>query len=205
MKGALVQDSVTVASTITCRTDAAVVVDSVLAGASVDARVTGTLIDVDLAALAGKSCAAAAYTHAAMDQAQTTISAGKRRALVHSLLTVESGVAAGTLAHVAAAIVLLPAFATVEAWGIGARQQAVLTVGTLKTLGTCAHVAALKICAYPSIPAGVAVTLLHLQLTVDPCETWQACTGIAALACVHTGGAIHAGMVMGAEVQVLVT
>lgn len=76
MKGALVQDSVTVASTITCRTDAAVVVDSVLAGASVDARVTGTLIDVDLAALAGKSCAAAAYTHAAMDQAQTTYRRG---------------------------------------------------------------------------------------------------------------------------------
>ncbi len=57
-------------------------------------------------------------------------------------------------------------------------------------------------CAYPSIPAGVAVTLLHLQLTVDPCETRQASTRIAALSCVHTGGAIHTGMVMGAEVQV---
>lgn len=57
-------------------------------------------------------------------------------------------------------------------------------------------------CAYPSIPAGVAVTLLHLQLTVDPCETGQASTRIAALSCVHTGGAIHTGMVMGAEVQV---
>lgn len=57
-------------------------------------------------------------------------------------------------------------------------------------------------CAYPSIPAGVAVTLLHLQLTVDPCETRQACTRVAALSCVHTGGAIHTGMVMGAEVQI---
>lgn len=57
-------------------------------------------------------------------------------------------------------------------------------------------------CAYPSVPAGVAVTLLHLQLTVDPCETRQASTRIAALSCVHTGGAIHTGMVMGAEVQV---
>lgn len=70
-----------------------------------------------------------------------TISAGKRRALVHSLLAVESGVAAGTLAHIAAAIVLLPAFATVETGGVGAGQQAVLTVGALETLGTRAHVA----------------------------------------------------------------
>lgn len=56
--------------------------------------------------------------------------------------------------------------------------------------------------AYASIPAWVAVTLLHLQLTVDPCETWQASTRIAALSRVHAGGAIHTGTVMGAEVQV---
>lgn len=74
-----------------------------------------------------------------------TISAGKRRALVHSLLAVESGVAARTLAHVAAAIVLLPAFATVETGGVSARQQAVLTVGALEALGTCAHVATFQI------------------------------------------------------------
>ncbi len=72
-----------------------------------------------------------------------TISAGKRRALVHSLLAVESGVAAGTLAHIAAAIVLLPAFAAVETGGVCTRQQAVLTVGALETLGTRAHVATL--------------------------------------------------------------
>lgn len=52
------------------------------------------------------------------------------------------------------------------------------------------------------ISAGVAVTLLHLQLTVNPCETWQASTRIAALSCVHTGGAIHTWMVMGAEVEI---
>lgn len=74
-----------------------------------------------------------------------TISTGKRRALVHSLFAVESGVAAGTLAHVAAAIVLLPAFATVETGGVGARQQAVFTVGALETLGTCTHVATFQI------------------------------------------------------------
>lgn len=74
-----------------------------------------------------------------------TISAGKRRALVHSLLAVESGVAAGTLAHVAAAIVFLPALAAVETGGVGARQQAVLTVGALEPLGARALVAGLQI------------------------------------------------------------
>lgn len=53
-----------------------------------------------------------------------------------------------------------------------------------------------------AVPAGVAVTLLHLQLTVDPREAGQARARIAALSCVHAGGAVHAGMVMGAEVQI---
>lgn len=60
----------------------------------------------------------------------------------------------------------------------------------------------LTYCADSTIPAGVAVTFLHLQLTVDPRESWQACACIAALACVHAGGAIYTGMVVSAEVQV---
>lgn len=52
------------------------------------------------------------------------------------------------------------------------------------------------------ISAGFAVTLLHLQLTVNPREPWQASTRIAALSCVHAGGAIHTWMVMGAEVKI---
>lgn len=170
-KGTLIKNLVAVAATVAGGTDAGVVVDSVLTGAAVEARVPGTFVDVDFTALAGKSCTAAAHAPATMDQTQTTISAGKRRALVHSLLTVESSEAAGTLAHVAAAIVLLPALAAVKAGVVGACQQAVLAVGALKIRGTCALVATLQICAYPSIPARVAVALLHLQLAVDPCET----------------------------------
>lgn len=74
-----------------------------------------------------------------------TISAGKRRALVHFLLAVEPGVASGTLAHVAAPVVLFLTFPLVEAGRVGTGQQAVLTVGTLKALRTGAHVAALQI------------------------------------------------------------
>lgn len=74
-----------------------------------------------------------------------TISAGKRRALVHFLLAVEPGVASGTLAHVAAPVVLFLTFPLVEAGRVGTGQQAVLTVGTLKALGTGAHVATLQI------------------------------------------------------------
>lgn len=74
-----------------------------------------------------------------------TISAGKRRALVHFLLAVEPGVASGTLAHVAVPVVLFLTFPLVEAGRVGTGQQAVLTVGTLKALGTGAHVATLQI------------------------------------------------------------
>lgn len=74
-----------------------------------------------------------------------TISAGKRRALVHFLLAVEPGEASGTFAHVAVPVVLLLALAAVEAGRVGTRQQVVLAVGTVKALGTGAHVAALQI------------------------------------------------------------
>lgn len=74
-----------------------------------------------------------------------TISARKRGALVHPLLAVASGVAKGTLAHVAAAVVLLPALAAVEARLVGARQLAVLAVGALEARRARAHVAALQI------------------------------------------------------------
>lgn len=204
-KGTLVLDSVTVAATVARRASAHVVVDSVLAGASIKARATSAFIDVDFAALSGEARAAATHADATLEQAQTTISAGKRRALVHSLLAVESSIAAGTLAHIAAAIVFLPAFSPVEARGVIACQQAVLTVRALETLGARAHVAALQIRAEPSVPAGVAVTLLHLQLAVNPGKSRQACARIAPLARIHAGGTIHAGMVMGAEVQILVT
>lgn len=75
-RGALIQESVAVSSGVTCGTGAGVVVDSVLAGASVEAGVTGTLVDVDFATLAGKSCAAAAHAHAPVDQTQTTCRTG---------------------------------------------------------------------------------------------------------------------------------
>lgn len=144
-----------------------------------------------------------------------TISTGKRRALVHSLFTVEPCVAAGTRAHVAAAIVLFPALASMETGRVCTGQQAVFTVGALETLGTRARVAAFKIlergqtlfggeaaemgvsahpfpthCAYSSVPAGVAVTLLHLQLTVDSSKAGQARARVAALSRVHAGGAV---------------
>lgn len=56
--------------------------------------------------------------------------------------------------------------------------------------------------AYASVSAGVAVTLLHLHLTVNSGKSWEASARVAALSCVHAGGAVRAGMVMGAEVQI---
>lgn len=162
---------------------------------------------------------------------ERTISTGKRRALVHSLFTVESCVAVGTLAHVAAAIVLFPALAAMETGRVCTGQQPVFTVGALETLRARAHVAGFKILegkestkviwrrgtclnihvsalpfpthrAYASVPTGVAVTLLHLQLTVDSRESGQARARVAALPGVHAGGAVHTGVMMCAEVEI---
>lgn len=77
-KGALIQDSVAISSTVARRTNAGVVVYSVLTGATVEAGVTGTLIDVDFAALAGKSCTAATHPHATVEYAETTYRRGER-------------------------------------------------------------------------------------------------------------------------------
>ena len=57
-------------------------------------------------------------------------------------------------------------------------------------------------CAYACVPAGVAVTLLHLQLTVDAREAGQAGARVAPLSRVHAGGSVHTWTVMCAEVQI---
>lgn len=56
--------------------------------------------------------------------------------------------------------------------------------------------------ASPPIPARLAVTLPDLQLAVHPCEPGLAGTGVASLSCVHAGGSIATGLVVGAVVQI---
>ncbi len=59
--------------------------------------------------------------------------------------------------------------------------------------------------ATATILAGVAITLINLQLTVCASISWSAGAGIAALSGVGAGGAISTGFVVGAVVEVLVT
>ncbi len=59
--------------------------------------------------------------------------------------------------------------------------------------------------ATATILAGVAVTLVNLQLTVCAPISWPAGAGIAALSGIGAGGAISTGFVVGAVVEVLVT
>lgn len=51
---------------------AGVVLDTVVTGAAVSTRVRGAVIDVDLAALACKSCSTAAHTDASQDHTRAT-------------------------------------------------------------------------------------------------------------------------------------
>lgn len=59
--------------------------------------------------------------------------------------------------------------------------------------------------AAASILAGVAVTFIGFQLTVDASEARPASACVAALACVGTGRSIGTRLVVGAVVEVLVT
>lgn len=53
-----------------------------------------------------------------------------------------------------------------------------------------------------SVATGLAVTLLDLKVTVNPGEARQTGAGVAALARVHTRGAIGTGFVVCAVVQI---
>lgn len=53
-----------------------------------------------------------------------------------------------------------------------------------------------------SVATGLAVTLPDLQITVNPGEAQQTGTGVAALARVHTRGAVGTGFMMCAVVQI---
>jgi len=76
-QGALVQQAVAVAPGVARGTCALVVVDVVQAGAAVDAGVVGTLVGVDLAALAREARSAAAHTGAAVDDAESACGENK--------------------------------------------------------------------------------------------------------------------------------
>lgn len=54
----------------------------------------------------------------------------------------------------------------------------------------------------PPILAGVASALRRPQLAVGTGEARWAGAGVAALACVHAGGAIATGLMVGAVVQI---
>lgn len=53
-----------------------------------------------------------------------------------------------------------------------------------------------------SVATGLAVTLPDLQVTVNPGEARQTGAGVAALACVHTRGAVGTGFMVCAVVQI---
>lgn len=56
--------------------------------------------------------------------------------------------------------------------------------------------------AVASVVTGLAVTLPDLRVTVNPSEARQTGAGVAAVARVHTCGAVGTGFVMGAVVQI---
>lgn len=56
--------------------------------------------------------------------------------------------------------------------------------------------------AAPSVATGVSSAFVDLDLTAGPSEARLAGTGVAALPGVATSGSIHAGLVVGAVVEI---
>lgn len=69
---------VAIAAFVSWGTGADVVVDAIVARSAVAAGIGGAVVDVDLAALAGKACSTAAHANATLDHTQATCRWAKR-------------------------------------------------------------------------------------------------------------------------------
>lgn len=164
----------------------------------------GAVVDVHLTARASETRATVAQSTSTQIHTLTAISTRFVAAAVQSLLTVGSSKGWGTAADVATSEFFLTR-PSVKAGVIRTRHCNDLTVLPIESLRTCAGVIILQIVATATILAGVAITLVNLQLTVCAPISWPAGAGIASLSGVGAGGAISTGFVVGAVVEVLVT
>lgn len=192
-----------VLATIAKGAGAGIAVDAVHTGATIGARILCTVVDVYLTSDASK--ASPAFTDHAPPHVQAVPSVQARviAAAVNLLLTVGAVVAHWTPAGVAATR-LLCAGASIEAWSIRAGHGTNLAVLAIEALRAGALVVVFQIIAAAAIFARVAVTFVDLDFTDVAGEAGLAAAGVAALARVAAGRAVHAGPVVGAVVEVLV-
>lgn len=188
---------------VTGRAGAGEVVHAILTGAAVLTRVDPAVVNVVLTVGAGVAILTLAQV--GVDEVHTlgTIRAGVGAAVVDLLLTVEASVPQRALAEVTALRVVDTA-AVVEARPVSTRHGAQLTVVSIETRRTGALVGVFLIRAASSVPAGVVGALIDLLFTAGPGEAWTTGAGVATLSSVGTSCPVHAGLVVGAVVQVLV-
>lgn len=188
----------------TQRASAGVVVNAILAGSSILTGIAGTVVDVCLTARAAETRATAAKSTGTQIHTFTTVGTWFVATAVQSLLTVGSGKSRWASADVATGEFLLTC-ASIKAGIICTGHGNDFTVLPVESLRTRARVIVLQIITTAAILAGVAVTLINLQLTVCASKSRPAGASVAALSSVGAGGAISAGFVIGTVVEVLVT
>lgn len=101
-----------------------------------------------------------------------TVGTRQSRAFVHSSFAVQTRVASGTVARVAAPVVFLVASASVKARGVRAGEQTVFTVSSLKARQAGADIAFVKILQ------GEKGSRCLIQLFMDPLALFRVCTVI---------------------------
>lgn len=185
------------------RTGAGIVIDPILAGATIGTRVGGTIIQVVITVSPAEAIQALADVGISKIDTVGTVGTGVGAAVINFLFAVEARVRQRASTAVAAFRVV-GAAASVEAGPIGAGHGAQLAVFTVEAWWTGAGVAVFKIRAAASVLAGAGFAFVDLNLAVGTSVPRAAGARVAALAGVGAGGRILAGLVMGAVVEILI-
>lgn len=182
---------------------AGVLVHAVPAGAPVGTRGGGTVVHVVVAVPPREAGLAAADVSVAEVHALRTIGTRRGTAGIHLLLTVKARKAPRTAAGVPA-LGVVGAPAPIEAGAVGTHHGTQLAHPAVEAGWAGAGVAVLKVRAAPAVPARPAAALVHLRLAAGPRVPRPAGARVAPLARVGAGGAVPAGLVVRAVVEVLV-
>lgn len=182
---------------------AGIVIDTILAGPSIDTGKGGAVIHVVITVSPSEASLALAYVRVPQIDALGSISTWAGAAVIDFLFTVEPGITQWAAAAVSP-IRVVGASPTIEARSISTRHCAQLTVFAIEAWGAGTGIAVLEISAASTILARVGVTFIDFNLTVGACVPRSARTSVAPLTSVGACGTILTRLVVGAVVQVLV-
>lgn len=196
--------STTVLSIVSWGAGARIVINSILAGSTIQTRKGGTVIHIIITVSSSKTSLALAYVGISEINTLGSISTRIGAAIINFLFTVKPRVTQWAATAVST-IRVVCASPSIEAWAISASHSTQLTVFTIEARWTGTGIAVFKIGAASTILAGVGITFVDFNLTVGTSVPRTARTSVASLASIGTSGTILARLMMGTVIKILVT